>query len=300
MEKILKSRYLLFLFGIVFLFDVVGCWHYYSDPTFVGLYTWKQLFASIYLTLKLFTMSTNVNESIVPLSINILRFISPLLLASVILNYFFTKTKTYWTYISVSFFKEHIIFCGLSDSSFMLVNNYLEINKTSRIVVIEHDENKISNYLFKMQRVKLIKGNALDDTILMKSKILRARTVFALSENENYNISVANKIQELYLKYPSKNKNLLSVIIHLTDFYYLRIFKNFQEKTIPNLDFHAFNIYQKAAAFIVDKYSPDLFVDIREEDEFSPNILVHGLDISGENVIIESAHLYHFGNLKKT
>lgn len=301
MNKVYKLKYLLpVIIIIVSLLDIIACWMYFSDPFFNGLSFFNHLCASLYLTLKLFTMSLNINESIVPVLLNILRFVSPLLLASAILNFFFTKTKKYWTYLNVRlFFKNHIIFCGLSDIAIILINDYLKINKNCKIIVIEDDETKIFNYLFKKIHVKLINSNALDFEILKKSRIFKAKTVFALTDNEKFNISIANEIQELYLKYPRKKGNLLNVIIHLSDFYNIRIFKNFQEKKIPNLDYHAFNIYQKAAAFIVDKYSPDLYMPISDSDEFSPNILVHGLDICGENVIVESAHLYHFANLKK-
>jgi len=286
---------------IVSLLDFIACWDYFSDPFFKGLSLFNHLCASIYLTLKLFTMSVTVNEAIVPVLLNILRFISPLLLASAILNYFFIKTKKYWTYLIVRLcFRNHIIFCGLSDSAILLINDFLKKDKDCKIIVIENDETKILNHIFDKKHVKLINGNSLDFSILKKSKIFKAKTVFALNDIDKNNISIANVIQDLHIKYPRKNKNILNVIIHLSDFYNTRIFKNFQEKKIPNLDIHAFNIYQKSAAFIVDKYSPDLYKPISDGDDFSPNILVHGLDICGESIIVEAAHLYHFANLRKT
>lgn len=302
MKKATKWNYLLpILISIVSILDIIASWVYFSDPYFKELSLFNHLCASIYLTLKLFTMSVSVNEAIVPVLLNVLRFISPLLLASVFLKYFFTTTKKYWTYLNVKlFFKKHIIFCGLSDIAIILINDYLKKDKDCKIIVIENDETLILNQLFNKRHVKLINGNALDLSILKKSKVFKAKTVFALTDNEKYNISIANEIQDLYIKYPRKNGNLLNVIIHISDFYNIRIFKNFQEKKIPNLDFHAYNIYQKAAAFIVDKYSPDLYKPISEGNDFLPNILVHGLDICGESIIIESAHLYHFANLRKT
>lgn len=302
MKKATKWNYLLpILISIVSILDIIASWVYFSDPYFKELSLFNHLCASIYLTLKLFTMSVSVNEAIVPVLLNVLRFISPLLLASVFLKYFFTTTKKYWTYLNVKlFFKKHIIFCGLSDIAIILINDYLKKDKDCKIIVIENDETLILNQLFNKKHVKLINGNALDFSILKKSKIFKAKTVFTLNDNEKYNISIANEIQDLYIKYPRKNKNLLNVIINISDFYNIRIFKNFQEKKIPNLDFHAFNIYQKAAAFIVDKYSPDLYIPISDSNDFSPNILVHGMDLFGECIIVESAHLYHFANLKKT
>ena len=66
------------------------------------------------------------------------------------------------------------------------------------------------------------------------------------------------------------------------------------------MDYHAFSIYQLAAVSMVDKFSPDKYVSLCNEDDPPAHILIMGDNIATQYLILEAAQMYHFANLQKT
>ncbi|MEP6793695.1 MAG: hypothetical protein ABJB16_05165, partial [Saprospiraceae bacterium] len=99
-------------------------------------------------------------------------------------------------------------------------------------------------------------------------------------------------------------------IVHIDDFYTMNIFKEFHEKPVPGdnqkrkgvikIDYHVFSIYQLAATFMVDTFSPDKYVSLANDEDPPAHLLILGDNIAAQYLILEAAEMYHFANLQKT
>ncbi len=251
----------------------------------------------IYNTLQLFVFQSSFTNNNIPTLLNITRFIAPVLLAGTILNLFFSTVfnRTNLFIIKHSF-RDHVIFCGLSHKSFLLIQDYLN-NYQNHIVVIEKNPDNLLISNLKNKKIRYVFGNAENPEILEKANIRFASAIFVLTGNDKANIHITQIISDIY-----KQKNIekfIKIILHISDHSNMQIFKEFQERKIKNIDFHAFNIYQKIASVAVNKYRPDQSGKYTGTTDPPCHILVHGMNRLGEQIVLESIQLYHFANLRK-
>lgn len=280
------------LYIICFLFGFTGFSQYYAMYGEAAGF-WTKSFQ----TLQLFIMESAIEYDEIPVLLNITRFMAPVLLAGTILNLFLgTVIRRINLFIIKYRYKEHIIFCGLGYKSFLLIQDYLKAGE-NKIVVIEKDHENLLAGNIKDKRVRFIYGNAENPEILKKANVTKTTTVFALTENDKTNINITHNIIDIFNRGDVEKK--LKIILHVSDHFNMNIFKEFQERSIKNIDFHAFNIYQKIAAIVIDEYSPDKFRRFDGPDAEQCHILVHGLNRIGEHIIKEAIQLYHFADLRK-
>lgn len=257
----------------------------------------RQFLTKVYYTLQLFVLNYSPSVDKVPVLLNIARFLAPLLLAGTILNLIFSTIKTRINLLIIRHtHREHIVFCGLGYKSYLLILDYLK-HTDHKIVVIEKNQENLLIGKIRNKKVRFILGNSEDPILLKQANILKAKTVFVLTGDDKTNINITHKIAELYEQ--ERMETSLKIILHISDYFNMNIFKEFQEKNSGNIDFHAFNIFQKIASVVVGKYSPDLFKDFDNTSDPNCNILIHGFNKIGEHIILEAIHLYHFANLKK-
>lgn len=256
----------------------------------------------LYATIRLFSFKHEFAEDKIPVLLNILRFVAPALLATALVDIFYKYLKKSINLVLIRFFyKNHIIICGLSLKSKKLINFFKEDFK---IVLIEI--NPDNDYLSEVadDNLKVIYGDASDSEKLIQAGIFKASKVFITTGNDIENLKIAGKIHIIYSNirndFQRQQTDQLKVIIDINDNANVTVFKNFQNDKSDKIDTHSFSIYQKAAGYLVDKYSPDQFVSLNGTADQAAHILVHGLNRSGENIITEAAQLYHFCNLKKT
>ncbi len=84
--------------------------------------------------------------------------------------------------------------------------------------------------------VIVLEGNAIDEDMLHKANILKAKVLLALTNDETINIHVAQKATHIYNQYPAAlvPNNILQVVLHIDDFYTMNVFKEFHEKAVPD------------------------------------------------------------------
>ena len=133
----------------------------------------------------------------------------------------------------------------------------------TKIVVIEPNADHGSISHMRRKGVIVLEGNAIDEEMLHKANILKAKALLALTNDETVNIHVAQKATQIYNQYPAAllPNNVLQVVLHIDNFYTMNIFKEFHEKAIPDnvefrlggskMDYHVFSIYQLAAIFMI-------------------------------------------------
>ncbi|HLF65440.1 MAG TPA: NAD-binding protein [Saprospiraceae bacterium] len=270
-------------------------------------------FSSFYASLQLFVLESGGVPGPIPLTLEIARILAPALTAGGIFLALWEPFNQNFLLFKIRFWKSHTIVCGLSKKAELLILNFLKDEKESfRIVLIESNPEHGSLSYLRKKGVIILQGNATDEEILHKANILNAKYLLALTNDEKTNIQIAQKASSIYNQYPEKilPNNILQVILHIDDFYTMNVFKEFHEKAIPEanqyrkgaskMDYHAFSIYQLAAVSMVDKFSPDKYVSLCNEDDPPAHILIMGDNIATQYLILEAAQMYHFANLQKT
>ena len=311
MIRFLKRYNWLFPLFILFAF-LLGGLGFYQYGNLPG-HSPNSWLTSLYLSLQLFVLSSGGVEGNIPLALEIARFLAPSLTAGGIFLALWEPFHENFLMFRIRFWKNHIVVCGLSKKADLLIRNFLlQSSENNKIVVIElNPEHPGINHLRK-KGVIIIKGNATHEEKLHRANILKAKFLLALTNDEDTNLLIAHKATSIYNQFPKKilPGKVLQLIVHIDDYYTMNIFKEFHEKITPDgnqsqhegsmIDYHAFSIYQLASAFMVDQFSPDKYVSIRNSEDPAAHLLIIGNSIATEYLILEAAHMYHFANLKQT
>jgi len=266
----------------------------------------------LYQSLQFFVLeSGNISGNLPPL-LEFARFMAPAVTAGGIFLAIWEPFHKNYLLFKIRFWKNHVVVCGLSKKAELLIEDFIKQEKGNiNIVVIEPDESHGSLAKLKKKGVIILEGNATDEEELLKANLLQAKYLLALTHDEKTNIQIAQRATRLYNSHPQKilPHTVLQAILHVDDFYTENIFKEFHEKAVPEqilyrpagskMDYHVFSIFQLAAAYMVDHFSPDRYVSLREEDP-AAHVLILGDTLTAEFLILEVAHQYHFANLKKT
>jgi TrkA-N domain len=269
--------------------------------------------SSLYLSLQLFVMNSGGVAGPIPLTLEVSRFLAPALTAGGIFLALWEPLNQNYLLFKVRFWKDHIIVCGLSKKAELLIYDHIKHQgKDIHIVVIEPNTEHGSISQMRKKGVIVLEGNATDEDMLHKANILHARVLLALTNDEKINIHVAQKATHIYNQYPAAllPDTILQVVLHIDDFYTMNVFKEFHEKAVPDniefrkggskIDYHVFSIYQLAAIFMIDNFSPDKYVSLTNLDDPPAHLLIMGDNLAAQYLILEAAQMYHFANLKKT
>ena len=271
------------------------------------------VFTCLYLSLQLFVLNSGGVIGKVPLPLEIARFLAPALTAGGIFLAIWEPFYRNYLLFRIRFWKNHLIVCGLSKKAELLIEDFIrEVKGTPKIVLIDQNENHASLLNLRKKGVIILLGNATNEEELLKANLLHAKYILALTRDEKTNIQIAQQVTRLYDQHPEKilPDSTLQVILHVDDFYSENIFKEFHEKAVPEiaahrpagskLDYHVFSIFQLAATYLVDHFSPDQYVSYRDDRDPPAHVLILGDTLSAEFLILEAAQMYHFANLKKT
>jgi hypothetical protein len=268
--------------------------------------------SSLYLSLQLFVMNSGGVPGPIPMTLEVSRFLAPALTAGGIFIALWEPLNQNYVLFKIRFWKEHIIVCGLSRKAELLILDYLKHHEKAKIVVIDSNPEHGSISHMRKRGVIVLEGNAIDEDLLNKANVLNARYLLALTNDEKVNIHVAQKATHIYNQHPASilPDNILQIVLHIDDFYTMNIFKEFHEKAIPEnaqfrkggskIDYHVFSIYQLAAIFMIDNFSPDKYVSLTEPDDPAAHLLIVGDNLSAQFLILEAAQMCHFANLKRT
>ncbi len=268
---------------------------------------------SLYLSLQLFVLNSGGVPDPLPVILEIARFLAPAVTASGIFLVIWEPFYQNYILFKVRFWKDHVVVCGLSAKAEMLILNFLQTEKEKfKIILIEPNADHSSINQLKKKGVIVLQGKGTDEEMLLKANIISAKYLLALTNDEKTNILIAQKATDIYNQNSEQalKFDILQAIIHIDDFYTMNIFKEFHEKTLPGdthqrkggtkIDYHVFSIYQLAATFMVDNFSPDRFVSLVNDDDPPAHLLIFGDNLAAQYLILEVAQMYHFANLKKT
>lgn len=287
--------------SFAFITILLGFIGFYCDTELENL-TYHSIFESFYKVLQLFTLESisEPNNCFYKIARWFGAFVTGYSIIKIIL--YFTREQLNELKIRLCYNDHHIV-CGLSWKAKTLIKDLNNKNKKVVIIEINKDHDDISEYKF-FENIKIIIGDAEDEDVLLRANILNASYVYVFTENDETNLTITNSIQTIFSKNSNKDKfknsaQLLKIRIHLTEYRNLCVFKENHKKNTGYFDYHAFNIYQLAAEKVVDDFSPDQYLTIKDETSSQVHILVAGLTIQSEFVILEAAQMYHFRNLGK-
>jgi len=185
--KVDKQLYLLALGSILALILGTLGFHQYSPEN-----GWLTAF---YQSIQLFSLESGVlDEPPTPVPLEFARWIAlgtliALVYATVraLLGHFFSTLR-------IAFAKNHAIVCGAGQRGDVLARAFCK-KGSDRVVVIELDENNPSLGELRNIGVEVIIGNALDSTVLQKAGIAKAKSLVAVTGNDEKNLSICTEVE---------------------------------------------------------------------------------------------------------
>ncbi|MHA2098591.1 MAG: NAD-binding protein [Candidatus Kariarchaeaceae archaeon] len=243
-----EGIFLLLVFIFTIIFGFIG-FHQYFEQRNIDIGN----DSIIYEVLRLFLFEGSFRESI-PLSLNIARFIAPLLF-----TYTGFKTLTSIFYMRIQFMQllfleDHIIICGLGEKGMQLALDF--INDGSRVIVIERQEEVENIELLRELGAIIIIANASDAGILSKVKVGAAKYIIATTGDDETNIEIAIHTNNHMKK--QESDRIIDCYIHIEnkDLYYNLSQTHAYEigRNNPRLDLHFFNIYDNTIRILILSY----------------------------------------------
>jgi len=188
----------------------------------------------------------------------------------------------FFQYLSIYFYKNHIVICGLNQVTMNLVEKF----GNKKIVVLAEEQNAYSETL-KQKGIHFLIGDFSDENILNKLRIDTASQLYAVVNNDKTNVKIALSVYSFLEK---KNRHeALKCFMLIKDRHLKTLLEEsalFKYKT-DTFDGILFNISE-----IGIKYGISINIDIilPAKMEKSPEILLVSLTEKTEIVLLNLAH----------
>ncbi|MBN2571009.1 MAG: NAD-binding protein [Ignavibacteriales bacterium] len=305
--KIFLAKYEWWILGLLalssFIGGVIG-----FDIHFRSTGRILSLLDLMYLALQLFTFESGSVHGYVPVILEISRFLAPLLLTFAAIKTFLTIASERIKMFKLKTMKNHIIICSLNERSIRLTRDLINLHK--KIVIIEENADNPEIEALKNNGVFVLIGNLTDVTLLEKANVAKAKYLICFSTNDSVNISIAlsayNWIREhkIYSSCVSfigvSDIRMLSKLKDLDFFIDVERNKISDTEQIQKYEIRTFNIYERAARLIFNRFSPDIFSRIHTEQDEQAHVLIVGFNQLCEGLIFQFARTGHYANFKKT
>ena len=215
-----------------------------------------------------------------------LIFMSYILLAG---KFIFTVIiPKYITFLTIRFYKNHTVICGLNSVSMELIKK----NPNAKIVVIAQEDNQYTESL-SQRKVKLIVGDAADEIILALASVKTAKKIYILTENDKKNVDIAQATFSICKKNrqvasPLKCYTLINDPVQKTILKDVALFKYaVDEGEKFFFDGILFNIDEAGIKYGIKRNIEKIWA---VESGKQPEILIVGLTEKTRNVILNLAH----------
>ena len=192
--------------------------------------------------------------------------------------------------------REKIIVVGQS----RMARNFAKdvAQKGKKIVLIStRDQNNFADEL-KGKGIKLVLAKEVNEKKLKLCGIHHASSCFVASDDDEFNMSMANIIG-LYKKKKGGKKLKLIVSVKNSHTRNLLIDQINSFNSTPYVSIRLGDIDQSVARHIYDKYSPNRYVDDSTNSNNSKAICIVGYNATSENFLIENCILSQFPDNKK-
>lgn len=252
----------------------------------LGLYGFSKIhpeqsfFNWCYLTLQLFTLRSGDIPGPIPVSLNIARFLAPALtfisIAVVVTDSFYNHLELFCLCL---FRKDHVVVCGLGYIGPVIVKQFCE--KGLIVVAIEKDASCSEIEYCKSKGAIVIIGDAAEERILKRAQIQKARSLFAVTGDDEINAKVLGQVKKVI----SGRTNPLNCYIHIVDPKFANLLRAAQ---IPNQEYQSVNlefvnIYQNASQCMFDCL-PTLASTLNPSSKI--HVVIIGIGRMGESLLL--------------
>ncbi|WP_321508184.1 RyR domain-containing protein [uncultured Methanoregula sp.] len=273
-----ESMIIIALWAFAFILGYVGYWFAYNSP--VVTMSWPD---TLYKTLQLFTNNYQLQVPPPNLSLQLARFLAPVLMYSTIL--FLVATHVYENYqrFLLRITHNHIVICGLGLLGPVLVEQFSR--EGCAVVVIEKDPTPDEIEQCKLSGAFILTGDASNRNVLAAAGVGRAECLISVTGEDEINAEIAGCAATIPR---SKPHHPLTCYLHIVDLNLYSLLKEteFQKANASLFRLDLFNIYQTAGKSALDH--PEPFPG-NGTDPAKVRLLVIGIGRMGESLIVQAA-----------
>lgn len=244
----------------------------------------------IYLLLQLITLESGARKPPIPWQLEIARFGLPALAGWTVIRALMTIFWEQAMRISLRFWRDHIIICGLSGKGFNLARGFL--SERRRVVILEIEETHDLREAAGQLGALVLVGDATDPTVLSQAGAGRAAALIAVAGDDGINAEVAVRANSIISQKPG---DPLHCLIHIVEPGMWDLMREwaFDSEKLPDLRLDVFNVYQRAAELLLKEYP--LLSPHRSETGEPRHLIVIGLGNLGRHLILHSAEQWYRG-----
>jgi len=152
----------------------------------------RGLLTSLYLAVQLFSMNSGlVDEIPTPLLIEISRWLALGTLIMVIYAASRALLEHFGSAFRIASIKDHAIICGAGQRGGALAKR---LSRNYRVIVVEADEGCPSLGDLRNWNIEVVIGNAIDERILKKAAVARAKVLIAVTGTDETNLAICTEV----------------------------------------------------------------------------------------------------------
>ena len=233
-----------------------------------------------YLTMQLLAMNSGALPGQIPVSLQIARFLIPLLAGYTIILTIFAIFWRQLEELRLRFVRDHVVICGIDIKGSLLAEGFMAREASLVLIDIRADNPALER--FRGDQVFCLIGNATDPDLLRRARVERATHLIAVCGDDGVNAAIAVAAEEAN---GHRRRGTLTCSIHIFDG---RLSELVQDHVFlaNRSGFHLeiFNIYQRGARLMWQTYPPPVTTGR------APRVLLIGLGQMGESLIVQATY----------
>ena len=249
-----------------------------------------------YEVLRLFVVEGDVPGHI-PIELDIARFLAPVLIALAGLQALTILFAEQIAFVRLKFTKNHIVICGLGENGLELVDEFYTRGKT--VVAIESNPHHPA---LDSLKVRVIIGDATEQSILKKVRAHIADSVFTTTGDDGLNVEIAVEMYKLANSYPKKDQKRVICYVNVIDLQLRKLLNQHSISTDKEDQFELrfFNTFEISAKLLL-RYETILLM-IREDYKLFAqkknysvyNFVIIGFGRMGQSILTEVIKTFEY------
>lgn len=205
----------------------------------------KSIADMVYLTVQLFTLESGAVDGPTPASLQLARFLGPMVSAYAVVNAMIGLFTVQLHRIWIRVRGNHVVVCGLGRKGGRLVEHLCDAGH--RVVVIEPDEQNPQLAHCRELGCYVVQGRANDLWNLREAHIRGAKLLLAVAGDDGVNIETAVRAHDLIEQ--SSRRQPLRCITHISDPNLQNVFRRHEVYTDESdpFELELFNAFETAA-----------------------------------------------------
>jgi len=253
---------------------------------------------NLYVALQLFSLESGPVPAPIPLELNIVRFLAPVIAAWVLVKTVVLVFGERIRSLQMHRIRNHVVVCGLGRRGFQLARDFKECGE--RVIAIEIDPDGSYASQAGSLGITVVAGDATDRDVLMDAGVARASHVIAVTGDDGTNASIAVRTYQLVRERSSRYMGAVRCSIQIAD---LRLAALLQEHRIlsrgdDNFVASIFNTYRTSARQVFSEHPLD-YERIAPNDTRDVHLIIIGFGSMGESLALQAATTGCFANGRK-